>query len=81
MAAPNRSKSGAPTAAARAKFGMKDGSFPVFDEKSAKDAINLRGQGNKSAVLSHVNKWATANSHAGVQAAVKSARAEDRAVK
>lgn len=36
-----RTPSGHPTAAMRKKHGFKDGSFPVFDEKSARAALKL----------------------------------------
>lgn len=53
----NRTGGGNPTSGARKSSGFDDGSFPVFDEKSAKSAIKLRGHGkahSASEVLSHV---------------------------
>lgn len=58
---PLRTKSGSPSAAARKQFGMDDGSSPVFDAKSADDAIRLRHNNNgqtPAQVLNHVAKQA-----------------------
>lgn len=83
MAAPMRSKGGNPTAAARDKHGMPDGSYPVWDPQSADSAIGLRNNSDHSAasVLSHVAKQAKTLGIPGVADKVKAARAEDRAKK
>lgn len=48
MAAKKRTPSGAPTQATRDKTSaLGDGSFPVFDKKSAEAALNLRGHAGK----------------------------------
>jgi hypothetical protein len=39
----NRTKRGNVTAAARKRYGTKGGRFPIFDAKSARSAIRLRG--------------------------------------
>lgn len=81
MAAPMRGKSG-PTQAARDKHGMSDGAFPVWDQQSADDAINLRhnSPGHSAAsVLRHVAQKATGMP--GVADKLKTARAEDRGKK
>ncbi|KZM68141.1 hypothetical protein [Nocardia terpenica] len=75
----NRTASGAPTADARQKFGFSDGSFPIWDQASAEDAINLRHNGHRppGAVLNHVNRWANAHGNTAVQDQVKMARVRD----
>jgi len=44
MADQYRTPSGAPTAEARKKFGLPDGSFPVWDKPSAESALSLLGR-------------------------------------
>lgn len=39
-----RTPSGAPTAEARQKFGLPDGSFPIWDKESARSALDLLGR-------------------------------------
>lgn len=39
----NRTESGAPSQAAREQYGTSDGRFPIFDRKSALNALKLRG--------------------------------------
>jgi len=46
MADKYRTPGGSPTAEARQKFGLKDGSFPVWDEASARSALSLLGRLN-----------------------------------
>lgn len=49
-----RTPSGNPTAYARDKYGFSDGSFPIFDKKSADAALHLIGHaspGQKSTIL------------------------------
>lgn len=74
-----RTKSGGVSAAARKKHGMKGkgvkkGSFPVFDRKSATSAIKLRGHAKSAAarrnIINRAAKFAPA--------AAKRARAADR---
>jgi hypothetical protein len=56
----NRTASGGPSATARKKFGGKDGSFPVFDKKSASSALDLLGRSpDPSSVLARVRARAT----------------------
>lgn len=57
----NRTKKGNVTSSARKKHGNKQGKFPIFDEKSCKSAVKLRGHGNKAAVLNKASKWANAH--------------------
>jgi hypothetical protein len=44
-----RTPSGAPSEQAREKYGEKDGSFPIFDKKSALAALRLRGRAKSAA--------------------------------
>jgi hypothetical protein len=79
----NRTKSGGVSATARKKSGggkgLRKGSFPVFDTKSARSAIKLRGHAkSKSAVLTKVNRWASKTGNASVKKAVAAARKRDR---
>jgi len=83
MAEALRSKSG-PTQSAYDKYGsktgkgMRKGSFPIFDHKSAMAAIPLRGHASDSgAVLDRVQAWAAKNKDAVVLAAVRIARKKD----
>ncbi|WP_327139316.1 MULTISPECIES: hypothetical protein [unclassified Nocardia] len=80
--APLRTKSGAPSAMARKMYGMDDGSSPVFDPKSAEDAIRLRGNNqaqNPAQVLNHVAKQARKHGLGpDVLDKVAAARKEDR---
>jgi hypothetical protein len=73
------------TAAARRKYGSskaspnKTGSFPVFDGKSARSALNLRGHANsRAAVVNKVAAFASRTGNASLKAAVKRARAADK---
>jgi len=81
-----RTKAGTITAEARKKYGSKKGSpnatgsFPIHDHTSAMSAIKLRGHANDpGAVLSRAARWASAHNDEVVLAAVKKARAADRA--
>jgi hypothetical protein len=79
MAAAKRTKSGAPSAAARKQTGggkgMRAGSFPVFDAKSADDALKLRGHApNPDVVIDKVSRYAAKTGNAGLKAKVKKAR-------
>jgi hypothetical protein len=71
----NRTKKGNVTAQARRAHGEKDGSFPVFDEKSANSALHLRGHADsaqeRSSIISRAAKYAPA--------AAKAARKADKA--
>lgn len=44
----NRTPSGAPSAKARKEHGFVDGSYPIFDKKSADDALRLRGHASEA---------------------------------
>ena len=44
MADQYRTPGGSPTAEARKKFGLPDGSFPVWDKESARSALDLLGR-------------------------------------
>lgn len=80
----NRTKRGGVSASARRKYGTKrggnrKGSFPVFDKKSARSALKLRGHAkNRSAVISKVSAYASRHNDKGLKTAVKKARAKDR---
>lgn len=79
MASKNRTPSGAPSASERDKTGggngMRDGSFPVFDHKSAINALNLRGHApDPAAVINKVASYADRANDSGVKAAVKHAK-------
>jgi len=43
----NRTSKGNVTAEARRKYGEDDGSFPIFDKKSAMNALKLRGHADR----------------------------------
>lgn len=81
-----RTRKGTVTAAARRKHGMKGkGSkgkkFPVFDARSARSALKLRGRGkgvSRSAVIAKVSRFASKTKNKSLKAAVKRARAADR---
>lgn len=81
-----RTKKGGVSAAARKKYGTtsrakgRTGSFPVFDKKSARSALKLRGHGStpRSAVISKVSRFASKTNDAGLKAAVKKARKADK---
>jgi hypothetical protein len=77
MADAMRTPSGAPSQAARDKTGMADGSFPVFDNESAEQAIKLRGHGDKKAVLAHVAKSPVAKNSKKIQDMIDAARERD----
>ena len=49
MAAPKRTPSGSPSAATRRQYGNSAGAFPIFDAKSAKSALDLRGKAKNKA--------------------------------
>jgi hypothetical protein len=79
----NRTPSGAPTQAARDKTGggsgLPSGSYPVFDHKSAINALNLRGHAqDPNDVINKVDAYADQHQDSGVKAAVKAARATSR---
>jgi hypothetical protein len=73
------------TQAARSKFGaksgskgMRPGSFPVFDRKSARSALKLRGHApDPGSVISKVLSWANKNNDTAVAMAAKLARKKD----
>jgi hypothetical protein len=68
-----RTKSGAPSAAARKKYGMKGGRFPIMDKKSARSAIKLRGHAKSKKERSNIIRRAAKYA----PAAAKKARAVD----
>lgn len=75
----NRTPSGAPSAAARNKYGDGHGAFPVFDHESAMSAIKLRGHSDDPAkILNKVSRYANAHSDAAAKKAVAEARKVDR---
>lgn len=76
-----RTKKGNVTAKARKKSGGSGGKYPIFDQKSAINAIKLRHHSttvSASSVLARASRWASANNNATVRAAVKRAREADR---
>lgn len=78
-----RTKRGNVTATARKRYGggagLKKGSFPVFDARSARAALRLRGHApSKKTVLNKVARFAARTGNASLKAAVKRARAVDR---
>ena len=76
---PLRTKSGAPSAAARKQYGMDDGSFPVFDQQSVDSALQMRSRdGNARAVINHVAKRGRQLNIPGTAEKVAAARAEER---
>jgi hypothetical protein len=50
----NRTKKGNVTAAARKEHGDKEGRFPIFDKKSAINALKLRGHARSAAERSRI---------------------------
>lgn len=60
----NRTGKGNVTATARAKYGDKEGRFPIFDAKSAASAIKLRGHARsaeeRASILRRAAKYAPA---------------------
>lgn len=82
--AKRRTKKGTVTAKTRKRYGskggkLKKGSFPVFDRRSAKSALRLRGHAkSKKAVINKVSRWASAHGDSSVKAAVKRARKADK---
>lgn len=80
----NRTKSGGVSAAARRRHGSsksspnRTGSFPVFDAKSARSALKLRGHArSRSAVITKVSRFASKTHNASLKAAVSRARKVD----
>jgi hypothetical protein len=69
----NRTRSGGVSAAARRKHGMKGGRFPVFDSKSARSAIKLRGHAKSKKERSNIIRRAARFA----PAAAKKARSVD----
>lgn len=57
-----RTAKGNVTAAARKAYGQRDGSFPIFDRKSASSALKLRGHADsareRSSIISRAAKFA-----------------------
>lgn len=56
--ADNRTPSGAPSQAARDKYGQEGGAFPIFDKKSAEDALKLRGHAKSATERADIIKRA-----------------------
>lgn len=57
----NTTPSGAPNAKSRDKYGMPDGSYPVFNHDTAMKALNLRGNSktySAAQIVAHVRRWA-----------------------
>jgi hypothetical protein len=80
-----RTKSGTVTAKARATHGggkgLKNGSFPVWDARSARSALKLRGHAKgagRKTVVSKVSRFANKTNNASLKKAVKRARAADK---
>jgi hypothetical protein len=80
-----RTKSGGVSAKARTAHGggkgLKRGSFPVFDAKSARSALRLRGHAKgsgRATVLNKVSRFASKTNNAALKASVKRARAADK---
>ena len=80
-----RTKSGAPSAKARATHGggkgLKKGGFPVFDARSARSARPAwprQGNLGRKTVLNKVSRFASKTNNATLKAQVKRARAADK---
>lgn len=60
----NRTRKGTVTAKARKRFGNKRGRFPIFDGRSARSAIRLRGHaksaGERRSIVRRAAKYAPA---------------------
>lgn len=69
-----RTRKGNVTASARKRYGNKRGKFPIFDAKSARSAIRLRGHaksaGERAGIIRRAAKFAPASA--------KKARAKDK---
>lgn len=83
--AAKRTTSGGVSAKARATHGggkgLKSGSFPVFDARSARSALRLRGHAKgagRRTVLNKVSRFASKTNNATLKAQVKRARAADK---
>lgn len=71
----NRTRKGTVTAKARKRYGGKKGRFPIFDGRSARSAIRLRGHAKTKAerrsVINRARKYAPG-------AAAKAAKADSK---
>lgn len=79
----NRTRKGGVSAKSRRRYGggkgMKKGSFPVFDKKSARSALRLRGHAkSKRAVINKVSRYASKTGDKALKASVKKARKADK---
>ena len=79
-----RTKKGNVTSKARKKHGMRGkgrkGKFPVFDARSARSALKLRGRGkgvSRKSVVNKVSAYASRSGNKSLKAAVKRARKAD----
>jgi hypothetical protein len=70
----NRTRKGNVKASAYKKYGNKRGKFPIFDAKSARSALRLRGHAKTSRERSNIISRAAKY----LPAAAKRARAADR---
>lgn len=76
-----RTRKGNVTATARKRYGNRRGKFPVFDARSARSALKLRGRGkgvSKRSVVNKVSRFANRTHNASLKAAVRRARKVDR---
>jgi hypothetical protein len=78
-----RTKKGSVKASTRKRYGggkgLKKGSYPVFDTKSANSALRLRGHAkSKKAVLAKVSRFASRTGNKALKAKVAAARKKDR---
>jgi hypothetical protein len=59
-----RTRKGTVTAKARARHGNRRGKFPIFDSRSARSAIRLRGHaktaGERKSIITRAKKYAPA---------------------
>ena len=73
-----RTKKGNVKASTRKKYGDKKGKFPVWDAKSARSALKLRGHAkSRKSVINKVSRWANKTGNSAIKAAVKRARKAD----
>lgn len=70
----NRTRKGNVTAKARKRYGNSKGKFPIFDKRSARSALRLRGHAKSASqrrsIIARASKY--------VPAAARKARAADR---
>lgn len=74
-----RTSSGAPSQKARDSHGNNEGKYPIFDHKSAHDALQLRGHApDPAAVIARCRAWAQAHGDKAILAECDAAAEKDK---